>query len=466
MTSHNSSTTPQQMEALLSKYGQQIRTEQWTRGRIQRETGLGESASRRLLTLALGGHTGRTLSNVRALRQGTAAAPAPEQKTVSIETKGDTQTVNVPMTPIRDPDELIKQLGIDLKVWEVEKAVVAKWDMGSVPRTVGSSKEGWARESTTPQVTPLYSVRVYLKRRKDVATLQQYREDILQEIRETAKATGINRTKPLPKRSAEAQLLYLGAHDVHVGKSASQQETLQDYSLPLARGLALDGVQRLLHEAAHCDIGRIVLPVGHDLAHFESGNYTTTGGTPQDPAERYRIMRRYAYELMVDLIQEVVQVAPVTVIGIPGNHGRDTDLAIAERLEARFYDHPNVEVQVPLTPRSYFVYGTNLLGLTHGDRIKAATLPLIMADEMPEAWSKTTHREWLLGHLHAKQTYQYMQSESEHRSVRVRILPSISAQDYYHAVCGYSNIRAMEAYRYHPTDGYAGHHSVIPKATA
>lgn len=462
---HNSSTTPEQMEALLSKYGARIAAENWSRAKVQQETGLGDNAARRLQALARGLPTGKRFftrpKNLEAAKEGVEAPqhqPTTSTKAFTVDLGKESGTVESGKEArLLTPEELLARAGVDLAVWEVDRAIVNKWDMGSAPRRVGSDKDGWRRPSNDPQVTELYSVKVYLKRRKDTLDIIQFKADALAEIR--AAAAPLNR-RFKKHREQGGQLLYVGAHDVHVGKLALSAETLSDYNSAIARDLALSSLDALLAQAAHHGISRIVLPVGHDLTHFESGSYGTSAGTPQDPDGRYRIMRRLAYQLMVEMVQRAAQYAPVDVIGVPGNHGRDTDLAIAERLEARFEEHPNVKVLTPLTPRAYYQYGTNLLGLTHGDRIKRDTLPLIMADEMREAWASTTHREWLLGHFHAKQAFQYMQTESEFRSVRVRVLPSISATDYWHAVCGYSNVRAMEAYRYSLSDGYVGHHSV------
>lgn len=468
MTSHNSSTTPEQMEELLAKHGDTIRSQGLGRADIQRLTGLGESAARRLLALSHGLPTGKRFVSRPA--EGDAAPPepepAPERQTLRSDLGRETGTVESGKEArLPTPEELLTRAGVDLTVWEIDRAVVTKWDMGSVPRRTGSDQDGWERRSNTPIATELYSVKVFLKRRKDTLSIRQFKEDALAEIR--AAAAGRVQQAPTPRvASGASQLLYVGAHDLHVGKFASVHETREGYTSERAVALALASLDRLLEQAAPHGIARIVLPVGHDLAHFESGAGATTAGTPQDTDGRYRLMRRTAYELMVRMIERAAEVAPVDVVGVPGNHGYDTDLGIAERLEARFHSHAHIKVQAPLTPRSYYEYGTTLLGLTHGDRIKHATLPLVMADEMREAWARTTHREWLLGHLHAKQTYQYVQSEAEHRSVRVRVLPSISATDYWHAVCGYANLRAMEAYRYDLADGYVGHHSAAVRPDA
>ncbi|PIG96870.1 phosphohydrolase [Deinococcus sp. UR1] len=484
------STTPQQMAQLLTKYGSTIKADGWGRNRVMQETGLGESAARRLIALSNGQQTGKRFScgsvNAGAYRRGpqpaqeapaeaapdpeptpepaspaeAAQEPTPAAERITTEEKGDRRTVESDRTTVPDPEELMRRAGVDLTVWEIERSVVSQWQMGSMPRRVGNDVDGWRRESSDAIVTPLYSVKVYLKRRTDTLIIEQFKADALAEIRAAAAPLNAQARPPRRRPSGARQLLYVGAHDIHVGKLALSLETMQQYGTEIATRLATDSLDKLLQEAEPHGIARIVLPVGHDLAHFESGRNATSNGTPQDVDGRFRMMRREAYNLTVRLVQRAAEVAPVDVIGVPGNHGYDTDLAIAERLEARFHDHKHVQVQVPLSPRSYYRYGCTLLGLTHGNDIKMGALPLTMADEMPEAWAQTTDREWLLGHFHAKQTYQLAHAETEHRGVRVRILPSISAVDYWHAVHAYSNVRAMEAYRYDLQDGYAGHHSV------
>lgn len=456
---------PTELSALLEKYGQRIRDNHMGRIEVMRLTGLGDSAAKRLLKLVDAEMPGRSaVAGTRKVHHSeyaegaTESAPAPGAERISVDQQGDGMTVECPKGRISTPEELLQRAGIDERVWKVDRVQLNNWEMGSAPRRTGNDKDGWSRESNEPNVTPLFSIKLWLSRRTDVLDLLQMKEDALAEIRAASPA-------PLqaPPRSERGQLLYLGAHDVHVGAFADASETRQAYTIEQATTLARTSIARLLDEAGRHGIGRILLPVGHDLTHVDSSANMTTRGTPQDMDGRYRSMRRYAYELMVRLIEHGLEYAPVDVEAVPGNHGRETDLAIAERLEARFHNHPHVTVRVNLHPRPYYVYGTNLLGLTHGDGVKGKDLPLVMADEMPQAWATTTHREWLLGHYHKKQTMQVITTEDEYRAVRVRHLPSIKALDYYHAAAGYSNLRAMEAYRYDLEDGYCGHHSVTVK---
>ena len=410
-----------------------------------RLTGLGDSRAKRLLKLVFDAPA--TVSS----------EPPPAAERVTVDQQGDTLTVEAPRTAVATPEDLLRRANIDERIWQVDRVLLNNYEMGSTPRRIGNDKDGWSREDNAPIVTPLFSLKIWLSRRKDVMNIEQLKADALAEIRAAAPPAPMK----LPKPRKDGQLLYMGAHDVHIGAYAAPQETGQAYSTEVAVDLARRTVARLLADAsASGPISRILLPVGQDLMHVESSANATTRGTPQDADGRYRVMRRYAYDLMVNLIDLCLTVAPVDVEAVPGNHGFDTDLAIAERLEARFHNHPHVLVRANLHPRPYYEYGCTLLGLTHGNGIQARDLPIIMADEARDSWARTTDHEWLLGHYHKKMTMQFVTTENEYRGVRVRYLPSIKALDYYHAAHGYANVRAMEAYRYDLRDGYVGHHSI------
>lgn len=449
---------------LLEKFGQRIRDEGLGRPAVCQLTGLGEWRAKRLIELAVGQQTpeqARARMGQHARRTPLPAPAAPPltpetAERVTTDEQGDTCTVECPKGRISTPEELLARAGIDQRVWKVERVTLNNYEMGSTPRLTGSTTEGWKRETNDVNVTPLFSIKVWLTRRNDVLELDQMREDMLAEIRAASPVP----TKAPRRQRGASQLLYMGAHDIHAGKYSAPEETGEVYHVAEATDLAMRSTARLMQEASPHGIERILLPVGHDLTHVDSSANTTTRGTPQDMDGRFRVMRRYAYELMVRMILQALELAPVEVEAVPGNHGRESDLAIAERLEARFWNNPHVTVRASLHPRPYYTYGTNLLGLTHGDGPKAAALPLIMAKEMPQAWAETTHREWLLGHFHKKMTLAMQVIEDEYQAVRVRHLPSISALDYYHVASGYSNVRAMEAYRYDRAEGYSGHHSI------
>lgn len=447
--------SPFSLRALARQYGVQIMSEGLRRYRVAALIGCSEKTARTLLAF-LAQHPDPATWGDPDEPEPAQDAPDDGEQHVAEHGVGDNRTLEGRGKRIKTVDELLAACKVDPTQWEVVDAVVNKYELGRKDKSSevifeDGKPKGYARDTGKVYVEELFQVKVKLRRRVDTLNLLALKADVLAEIRAAAPVY-TPRARP-----SGSNLLYLAMHDLHVGKLARAIETGEDYSLELARDLAIDLTARLLERAGRERVERIVVPIGQDLSHIENDRYETTRGTgPLDAAARVRVVRRFAYQTMVRVLELCAEVAPVDGEAVAGNHGRETDLAIAERLEARFENHPHISIRVPLTPRSYYQYGVNLLGLAHGDEMRPQDLPLVMADEMPEAWARTETREWLLGHVHKKKRID-MVAEDEYRGVRVRHLPSISALDWWHAASGYRNVRAMEAYLYHREDGYAGH---------
>ena len=99
-------------------------------------------------------------------------------------------------------------------------------------------------------------------------------------------------------------------------------------------------------------------------------------------------------------------------------------------LEAAYEQCEDVSVIISPQPRQYVQYGNNLLGFTHGDKVRLTKLPAIMSNEKREAWGECTNHVWFHGHLHHLKV-------SDQNGATVIQLPSLSGQDRYHARSGF-----------------------------
>ena len=92
-------------------------------------------------------------------------------------------------------------------------------------------------------------------------------------------------------------------------------------------------------------------------------------------------------------------------------------------------------------------HGKVLLGLTHGDKGKRQDYPLFLATEYSKDFGETLFREVHTGHIHQTQTQEW-------HGVRVRILPSLSPADAWHAENGFTGQqRNAEAYVWNNKEG-------------
>lgn len=296
-------------------------------------------------------------------------------------------------------------------------------------------------------------------------TVREIGDKILADIRSEAKRPA---DKPRIRLSAskENHLLEIAPLDLHVGKLAWGEETGNDYDIRIAERVFTEAIEDILERTRGYQITEIVFPVGNDLLQVDSPANTTTAGTYVDTDSRYIKSFRRARAITSWAIKQMAMRAPVLVPIVPGNHDRITAFHLGEVLEAEFQPDARVHIDNRPVLRKYHRYGVNLLGWTHGSEEKPQDLPLLMANECPELWSSTLHREWHVGHLHKAKETRYTAGDS-FQGVRVRILPSLCAPDAWHYSKGFVHERrACEAYLFGTSTGYAGHFSsnVMPEA--
>lgn len=261
--------------------------------------------------------------------------------------------------------------------------------------------------------------------------LAQLRDDLLADLRALPPSAKRFLTPP------QGGLLHVvSPADMHIGKLAWEPETGEAFDSKIAVARLHDVVGRLLYHSGKYPVAEHLLVVGNDLLQVDNLMSTTTSGTYQDTDSRYRKMFRLAVRIMRETVERLTTTANVRVLIVPGNHDQLASFHIGEVLGALYSGHPRVTVSPALHPRLYHRHGVTLLGFTHGNEEKHADLPLIMAQENPEAWGETRYREFLVGHLHKKRERAFTAGDS-HNGVRVIILPSLTGTDSWHAKKGY-----------------------------
>lgn len=276
------------------------------------------------------------------------------------------------------------------------------------------------------------------------------KRELVSDIRaEVSKPLRGSKAKPI----RDGLLNLLAPVDLHIGKLAWAPETGEDYDSKIAIDRLQFAVDALLDRASGFPIARHLFVVGNDLLQVDNAFAMTTAGTFQDQDSRYRKQFRNAVSVMTWAIKRQAETAPVDVLIVPGNHDQLASFGIGEVLAARFENSDTVHVSHDLSPRLYYRFGQNLLGFTHGNEEKQADLPLIMATERKADWSETLFHDWFLGHFHAKKEMRFTAGDSIN-GVSVRILPSLTGTDAWHAKRGYvGQHRRSESYLFHPQDG-------------
>jgi hypothetical protein len=244
----------------------------------------------------------------------------------------------------------------------------------------------------------------------------------------------------------DAHLLVIDPADIHIGKLCSAFEVGETYNNQIAVQRVLKGVKGILQKAKGFDIDQILFIIGNDVLHIDSPKRTTTSGTPQDTDGMWHTNFLIAKQLYVDIVEILMQIAPVQVIYNPSNHDYTHGFFLAQVIETHFRNCENVTFDVSIAHRKYYTYFNNLIGSTHGDGAKVHDLPLLMAHESKD-WSVCKHKYIYTHHLHHKVAKDYM-------GVCVEALRSCSGTDSWHHRNGYEHApKAIEGFLHHKLFG-------------
>ena len=342
---------------------------------------------------------------------------------------------------IKSIDDLVKECKIDLDIWEIERHIVNKWE-------VGSTIDGKVI------IEPLYQVKAWLKKNPLIYSSKVLREQLKQELLDYCyEYVPIKYKKP-----KDPHLLEISIFDLHFGKLCWHEETGENYDTKIASKRFMNAINNLIQKAQGFEIDRILFPIGNDFFNADKSfpYNATTKGTPQEEDLRWQKTFRAGRQLLIKGIDLLTQIAPVDVLVVQGNHDFERAFYVGDALECWYNNNKNVRVDNNANPRKYKVYGKCLIGFTHGNNEKMQNLPLIVAHENPNDWSNTKYREMHLGHLHHKKDIKFI-STHEFNGMTIRHLRSLSGTDAWHNLKGFKgSLQSAEAFVWSKQNGLVG----------
>lgn len=347
------------------------------------------------------------------------------------------QTITSPKsTRIKTLKDLIEVCKIDTEIWNVERYVVNKWE-------VGSQVDGQII------VEPLFQIKAWLKRHNEVFELKQIRDEIIKEAKEfSPKYTPINY-----EHKQQGQLLEINIFDLHFGKLCWGLETGTNYDTKIARKRFINAISGIISRVKGYDIKQVVFPIGQDFFNADDLRNQTTAGTLQDEDVRWQKTYKAGRELLITGIDMLSQIAPVDVVVVQGNHDFQRSFYVGDAMECWYNNNDNVTVNNSPNPRKHYKFGKCLISYTHGNNEKIIDLPLLVASEEPALWAATKYREIHVGHLHHKKEIKFMATQ-EHKGMVIRFMRSLSGTDAWHNLKGYKGgIQACEAFIWDENEG-------------
>ena len=313
------------------------------------------------------------------------------------------------------------------------------------PLTSGDFEASNATEAFVKGTSTLYDANgnVTLKWVKTDA-----RGNNLKQFAETLTEAFKANVEPVTPRSAE-KIRYSEDHlavypigDHHTGLHSWKPESGATYDLKIAEQLLCDAIDRLVKTAPRCDEG-LIISVG-DFFHSDNRHAHTTNSTHTlDVDTRYQKVLEVGIRAFRRAIESALEHHRIVhVICALGNHDWHTSLFLSMALKHIYEREERVKVADSYSPRIYHRFGANLIGVTHGDKTKPDSLPLLMAAERQTDWGETKHRVWYTGHLHHERIKEYT-------GCKVETARTLAGRDSYHAEHGYLSGRDMQAVVHH-----------------
>jgi hypothetical protein len=356
--------------------------------------------------------------------------------------KGESATLVSVNREIKTAEDACAYANVDMKVWEIDRFVVNKWEQGS------KGDEGGVN------VVELWQVKVWLKRIVSVREQEsfEYLKEVLKSGWKPRKAT---------KRKQGEYMLEVSLYDHHFAKLCWSPEVSahageeENYDTKIASAYYANAVHDHLEDAKGKNISEVVLVVGNDFLNVDNLENMTFNRTPQDADGRVYKAMPMALLAVISAIEEMRKRAKVKVIWIPGNHDPLTSYCICLAIKERYSECKDVEVDIGPVRRKYLRWGVSLLGFTHGDKGKPKDRTTLMMREAMNIGlydSGIKFMEWHTGHFHQEKTM--LQAGHETNGIVERVLPSMSGTDKYHHDQGYVlNRKVSLAMLWHKENG-------------
>jgi len=318
-----------------------------------------------------------------------------------------------------DPIAIMRKMGLDPLKWELIDCKIRKADWDITIKNAEFKPETVTNHS--------YSVAIKIK----PITNSPLGIDAIIDI---ISAIQMPSVKPVRRNkiSNGIYMLELPYMDMHIGELAWGKETGDaDFDLKIATQLYRSTMDDLISKVtnANYEVSQILFPIGQDFYHFDNPKVQTTSGTQLDSDTRWQKMYQTGLELLIEAIEKLRQIAPVSALWVPGNHDEELSFTAVIALKHLYENIEDVQVDASPTRRKYVLWKNNLIGFAHG-RDEGKRIKGIMQVEAPDKWAASYIREMHLGDIHHDKLI-------EESGIEFRWMGTIAAIDAWSSKMGY-----------------------------
>jgi UDP-2,3-diacylglucosamine pyrophosphatase LpxH len=308
---------------------------------------------------------------------------------------GTSKITGISSTEPRSPEEIIKILNIDTKVWKLSQF--------------------WNKEQNNKWLVSALITRLP----KEQVVQQSFLQELV-----TYKLPSFPKIDPIHLNSDSTEKVcgVISLQDLHFGKPGNENMgDIMDTALTYLVGKA--------YRNYHLD--KIIFIVGPDTLNMDTFDGTTTKGTPVENSEVATKAYLKAFDAVCKGINKLKQFCEnLEVVFVPGNHDRLSSYHMIHAAAQVFRNDFNITFNVEYSERKVLTYGKCMIAVEHGDKTSKNN-PLVYAVEFPTEWGNTTHRILYTGHYHGRKTKEVI-TENEEQGFVTRIIPALTSSDYYH----------------------------------
>lgn len=241
------------------------------------------------------------------------------------------------------------------------------------------------------------------------------------------------------------KLLLINIADLHLNLQATMFTTGNEYNCEIAERLFSHVISDILYRTRHYNFKEIVFCIGGDMCNSDNLSGTTTRGTSQNNDIHYYDAYERLCVMIIKTIDALRQRGKVRIVYVPGNHDEVTGFKLAKFIQAWYRSDGHIEVDYSPLPRKYVLFGKTLMCFAHDGDLKR--LPMIIANEQRDNWSKVDTTEVFLQHLHTEQVLM------EENNMRIQRLPTISGKSKWTNDKGYNSKRQCKSFVFDIQDG-------------
>lgn len=302
-------------------------------------------------------------------------------------------TIDTKKNP-KSPEEIIKLLNIDTKVWKLSNYWSKELPDGNWRISAHVVKLKFTDVDNIDYLIKNWKPKAFKIPNIDIETLAKNKKEVC----------GI-----------------MSLQDIHFGKEGNETVDI-DFE---------NSVKALIKKATSDHyIETLYFVVGGDLINMDTFNGTTTSGTPVDNSMTSYEAYTKAFDSMVWAINYIKHHCNnLVVVYIPGNHDRLSSFHLTHAL-SKTIKCDKITWDIKYSERKVHVWGKNFNAFEHGD-VSSKNTPLIYATEFHKEWGSTKNRTLFTGHYHTTKKTEYI-TNNETVGFIHKILPSLSKTDYYH----------------------------------